>query len=383
MESADNPYIRIFYQSIGDHNGIYPINPAYDVLQGAWKVANTGANIASCSAIAYSYATELFRLLSEENLDVPIAVINTAKGGSNMHSWLPRAAMQATDSIVTYVLNKGLTFSTSLYNSYGWDNYNQPSALYNQKIAPLFNFQIKGVIWYQGESDAFYNPTIDAIPLLIDTWSSGFNQNEEILPFILIQLAPYDGQDPFTSLPNPNYIAYAAHRQAQLDVVKMDKYSATTVLVPIYDISLLWDVPLTQFAYANAIHPTTKFPVGERTGKIAYSHFYYGVVDYLAPMIESFVFDATSITMTFSHVARGLKTYKSSELGVTTVSIYLNNGIRQNATCEIIDLNHIRIIGIDTTQIAYFSYGYLTRNEQANLTSGFGVPAVPFKIKLE
>ncbi len=383
MSLANNPYIRIFYQHIGDHNGIYPITPSYDVKEGHWKVANDGDNIAHCSAIAYSYATELFRLLSEENLNVPVAVINSAKGGSNMHSWLPRQAMLETDSIKNYVLNKGLTFSTSAYNSYGWDNYNQPQALYSQKIAPLFNYQIKGVVWYQGESDGFYNPTIDVIPLLIDTWSAGFNQNDEILPFVLIQLAPYDGQNPITNTPNPDYVAYAAHRLAQLDVVKMDQYKASTVLVPIYDVSLMWDVPLSQFAYADPIHPTTKFPVGERCAKIAYSQFYYGVVDYSAPIIESYTYDATSITIAFSHVARGLKLYKNDESGVTTVSIYLNNGIRQSVSCQIIDDNHIQITGVDTTQIAYFAYGYMTRNDQANLSNSYGVPAIQFKIKLE
>lgn len=383
MSLANNPYIRIFYQHIGDHNGMYPITPAYDVLQGQWKVANTGENIEHCSAIAYSYATELFRLLSEENLDVPIAVINSAKGGSNMHSWLPRQAMLETDSIKDYVLNKGLTFSTSAYNSYGWDNYNQPQALFSQKIAPLFNFQIKGVVWYQGESDGFYSPTIDSIPLLIDTWSAGFNQNDDILPFVLVQLAPYDGQNPMTNTPNPDYVAYAAHRMAQLDVVKMDKYSASTVLIPIYDVSLKWDVPLTQFAYKDPIHPTTKLPVGERSAKIAYSKFYYGVVDYEAPMIESYTYDASSITIEFSHVARGLKLYKNETSGVATVSVYLKNGIRQSVSCEIIDDNHIRITGIDTTQIAYFAYGYMTRNDQANLSNSYGVPAIPFKIQLE
>ncbi|PKL00471.1 MAG: hypothetical protein CVV56_05710 [Tenericutes bacterium HGW-Tenericutes-1] len=383
MSLANNPYIRLFYQYIGDHNGIYPINPSYDVREGQWKVANDGENIAHCSAIAYSYATELFRLLSEENLNVPIAVINSAKGGSNMHSWLSRQAMLETDSIKDYVLNKGLTFSTASYNSYGWNNYNQPQALYSQKIAPLFNYQIKGVVWYQGESDGFYSPTIDSIPLLIDTWSAGFNQNDEILPFVLIQLAPYDGQNPMTSTPNPDYVAYAAHRMAQLDVVKMDKYKTSTVLVPIYDVSLKWDVPLTQFAYADPIHPTTKFPVGERCAKIAYSQFYYGVVDYSAPIIESYTYDATSITIAFSHVARGLKLYKNEESGVTTVSIYLNNGIRQNVNCVIIDDNHIQITGVDTTQIAYFAYGYMTRNDQANLSNSYGVPAIPFKIKLQ
>lgn len=385
MDSADNQRIRIFYQAEGDHNGMYPYQPAEDVIDGVWKTADSGANIAMCSGVGYSFARELFRLLQEERLNVPIAIINVAKGGSNMHSWLPREAMISSDPIEANVLSRGWSFSQTGWNQKGWENYNQPSALFNQKIAPLFQFQIGGVLWYQGESDAFYNPSIYSIPLLIDTWSQGFNQNDELLPFVMIQLHPYDGTDPLQGVPTQNYanLAYPNHRQAQFDVARMVRYSSTTVLVPIYDISLKWDVPETQFLWTDPIHPTTKIPVGERAGKAAYTQFFYGAVDFLAPMVESFEYDATTITITFAHTARGLKTFKNSELGVTTVEIFRTNGTRLTVSCVILDNTRIRIEGIDTTQVAYFSYGFLTRNEASNLSSSYGIPAIPFKIKLE
>jgi len=384
MAAADDPMIRIFYQDEGDHNGDYPYEPAADVKNGVWKTGDATANVADCSGIGYIFAKELHRLLQEERLDVPIAVINTAKGGSNIHSWLPREAMMASDPISSYVLAKGWTFTETGYDPTNWENYNRPSALYNQKIAPLFNFQIKGVLWYQGESDAVYDPTIYSLPLLMDTWSLGFNQNDELLPFILVQLHPYDGMDPLAgpSTQNYSYQAFAFHRQAQFDIVRMERYAASTVLVPIYDVSLKWDVALTQFPWKDPIHPTTKIPVGERAGKAAYTQFYWGAVDFLAPMVESFEYDADSITITFAHVARGLKLIKDTQLGITTLEVFLNNGIRQNVTGIILDQNRIRITGIDISQVAYFAYGYLSRNEAANLASSYGTPAIPFKIKL-
>jgi len=100
-------------------------------------------------------------------------------------------------------------------------------------------------------------------------------------------------------------------------------------------------------------------------------------------MIESFIYDASSITITFSHVARGLALFKNASLGVTTLEIFHKNGIRQSVACTILDANRIQIQGIDTADISYFAYSYLTRNESSNLGSSYGTPAIPFKIKLE
>lgn len=385
MEAASNEQIRIFYQAEGQDNGNYPSNPFNDVIQGSWMVADLGENIANCSAIGYKFATELFRLLKEVRLSVPVAIINTAKGGSKIQSWLPKSLIQTNSTFKSYVQNAGYSFDELPYDSNNWTNYNQPSALYNVKVAPLFNYQIKGVLWYQGESDASYNITKIALPMLMDCWSKGFNQNDELLDFVFIQIAPYDGTDPANGDSTQNLwnTSWPEQRLGQLDVVKMEKYSATSVIVPIYDISLNWEAPAEQFLWTNPIHPLTKIPVGERAGKIAYSRFYYGVVDFEAPMVESFEYDATSITITFSHVAKGLSLFKNAEQGVKTVEIFHKNGARETVSCTIIDTNRIRITGVDTTDINYVSYSYQTRNELSNLGNSFGTPAVPFKLKLE
>ncbi|MDP3130851.1 MAG: sialate O-acetylesterase [Bacillota bacterium] len=380
--AAADDAIRVFYPSVGEDNYSYPFLPAADVTGGVWKTADAAANVLDCSGIGYVFAKELKRLLAEENLSVPVAIVSVAKGGSNLHPWLPRAAMQTSSAITSYVTAKGWTFSQSHWNEFGWTNYNQPSALFNRNIAPLFDFQIGGVLWYQGESDAVYDPTVEMISLLIDSWSAGFNQNDELLPFVMIQLAPYDGNDPFTSAANPMQIYYAHHRQAQLEVIRLPRYSATTVLVPIHDVSLTWDVPSTQFAYQNPIHPTVKIPVGERAGKEAYTAFFYGAVDFLPPTVTSISFDATTITIAFAHVARGLKLYKDAASGIVTMEAFRANGTRFALTATILDATHVLITGVDTTEIAFVAYGYRSRNEAANLASSYNIPAIPFKLPL-
>ncbi len=380
--AAADPAIRIFYPSVGEDNSSYPWLPAHDVTSGVWKTADAADNVLDCSGIGYVFAKELKRLLAEENLSVPIAIVSVAKGGSNLHSWLPREAMKESTAISSYVAAKGWTFSQSRWNEFGWTNYNQPSALFNRNVAPLFDFQIGGVLWYQGESDAVYDPTVEMVSLLIDSWSAGFNQNDELLPFVMVQLAPYDGTDPFASPANPMQIYYAHHRQAQLEVLRDPRYAPTTVLVPIHDVSLRWDVPEAQFAYQDPIHPTTKIPVGERAGKEAYTAFFYGAVDFLPPAVSSIAFDATTITIAFDHVARGLKLFKDASLGIVTLEAIRANGTRFPLVGTILDSSHVQITGVDTSEIAFVAYGYRSRNEAANLGSSYNIPALPFKLPL-
>jgi sialate O-acetylesterase len=292
--------------------------------------------------------------------------------------------MTASAAATAYVSSKGWDFGEATWNDHGWDNYNQPSALFNKTIAPLFGFNIGGVVWYQGESDPTYASATTMIPLLIDAWSAGFNSDGSLLPFVLIQLAPYDGTDPLLGASSsPTWIYFAEHRRAQYELVTSAVYAATTVAVPIYDVSLVWDVPTTQFAWKDPIHPVTKIPVGARAGKEAYTAFFWGAVDFLPPTVSGIETDATSITIAFDHVARGLKTFKDSAAGVLTVELHMKNGIRRTVACTIVDANHIGIVDVDVPNVAFVSYAYMTRNETANLSSSYDIPALPFFLALD
>lgn len=388
MASADNPMIRLFYQYTGDHNGNFPYTPAPDVVGGIWKTADSGGNIKDFSGIGYAYAKKLYQLLSEEGLGCPVGILGTSLGGTMIQTWLPVDVQRASSVWSAYVrshqtdLGEAYNFDQNPYNPSDWCNFQRPGALYNAKVAPLFNFQVKGVLWYQGESDAVYEPNLEAIPMLIDSWSRGFNQNDELLDFVMIQIAPYDGGDPMTSTSTHWFSGFADQRRAQLEVAAMAKYAATTVIVPIYDVSLFWDVPLTQFPWANVIHPVTKIPVGERAAKEAYTAFYWGYVDFLPPQVSSVEFDATSVTISFTHAGTGLKAFKNASSGIATVQIIRRNGTKQFVPCTILDADSLQITGLDTTVIAYVTYAWLSRNEEANLGNSLGIPALPFRVPI-
>jgi sialate O-acetylesterase len=382
LAEADQPLIRLFFQNTGDHNANYPYQPAADVIGGVWKTADSPDHIQDASAIAYAFARRLFRLLSEEGLECPIGIIQSAKGGSMIQSWLPRPALQASPAMVSYVASRGYDFNIVPYNPNDWENFQRPGALFNAKIAPLFPYGIRGVVWYQGESDAFYEPNLTAIPMLIDTWSAGFNPEGELLPFVMIQLHPYDGGDPMVSASTHWYSGYAQHRQAQAEVAAMERYAPTTEIVPIYDISLKWDVPTEQFLWKDPIHPVTKIPVGERAANQVYTRFYWGAIDFLPPRVSEIRLEGETLTIDFTHVGRGLTLLKNPTAGVTTVQIIRTNGIKQFVPCEIVDADSLRLTIPNPETAAFVAYAWLSRNEEANLGNSRKIPALPFRIPI-
>lgn len=218
-------FIRVFKQEREWNNIAFPYEVAYDVHNGEWLRATSYENISDVSGIALSFAYETFYEFISQGKQVPIAIINTAIGGTHMHSWLPREEVTSSNALKTYVNNNGFNYDDEDWNDRAWSNYNQVSALYNSRIAPLGNFNIKGVMWYQGETDPVYEISVISIQKLIKSWSKLFNKNDELLYFSMIQLAPYDGVDPFEgpSTKNYSYVGFAHHRRAQFDIAMMEE----------------------------------------------------------------------------------------------------------------------------------------------------------------
>lgn len=384
FKDVNEEYIRIFNQTRLDNNSNFSYTPTYDVRNGNWKIANSYNNISNCSGIGFSFAFRTLYTFIQQGKQVPIAIINTPIGGSQIHSWLPREEVQNSSILTTYVNSKGYETNTSGWNGHGWNNHNQVSANFNEKIAPLTNFNIRGVAWYQGESDPVYQENVLAIKALIDSWSKSFNKSNELLYFALIQIAPYDGADPLlgNSTNNYWYTGFADQRRAQFEVAMDSKYSEKVIIVPIYDIDLKWDVPSTQFLWADPVHPIVKLPVGQRLSKIVMSFVYLHDEDNLAPIIDTLTVGSDWITITFKNVGDGLKLFKESSSGVTTVEVIQNNGLRVSVSATIISTNQIVISNLNISEVKYVCYSNFSRNELSNLSNSNLIPAIPFVINI-
>ncbi len=153
-----------------------------------------------------------------------------------------------------------------------------PTGLFNGMIAPLIPYAIKGVVWYQGESNnlkPFEYRTL--FPILIADWREKWGIGD--FPFIFVQIAPY--KDDIPEL-----------RESQLLTWKSTDNTAMVVTTDVGD--PVW------------IHPIQKEPVGVRLALAARALAYGEKIEYSGPEYDSFKVDGNKIILTFTHVGSGL-----------------------------------------------------------------------------
>jgi sialate O-acetylesterase len=167
----------------------------------------------------------------------------------------------------------------------GLNHQNAPSGLYNAMIAPLIPYAIRGVIWYQGESNAERPYQYRKIfPAMIKNWRTDWGQGD--FPFYYVQIAPF-------SYKNWKRIIFAPElREAQLMAMSVPN----TGMVVTMDIG---DV--------NDVHPKNKQEVGRRLALWALAKTYgqTGIV-YSGPIYKSMKVEGDKIRLYFDHIGAGL-----------------------------------------------------------------------------
>ncbi len=159
-----------------------------------------------------------------------------------------------------------------------------PSMLYNGMVAPITNMTIKGVIWYQGESNVGRAKQYGRIfPLLIESWRKAFN-NEQ-LPFYYVQIAPYDYGD-------VAMISSAGLRDAQRRTLKV----ANTGMAVTLDVD-----------NSKTIHPGNKNDVGTRLALWALAKDYGKQEPFSGPLYRSMTIEKNEAHIAFDYVNGGLE----------------------------------------------------------------------------
>lgn len=166
------------------------------------------------------------------------------------------------------------------------------SSIYNAMINPLKNLSYKAVIWYQGESNANWADEYEGLlKLLIKDWRRQFNQPQ--LPFVVVQLPNYKK---VLSTPEVN-ATWALLREGQ----EKATLQANAGLVSIIDLGL-----------ADDIHPTDKFPVGERVAAKVQQLVYQQKVAADGPIFKSMKIENGKAVLEFDH-AEGLAVNPKAE----------------------------------------------------------------------
>ncbi len=247
-----------------------------------WTVCSPDT-VKSFSATAYFFGREL----SKELNNIPIGLINTSWGGTRCEAWTSRSAMDKVQELAPLLRS--------------WDekddllSKDRPSNLFNGMIAPLTQFKIRGVIWYQGEANnGRGHQYAKLFPTLINDWRKRFSNDE--LPFYFVQLAPFR----YRNQP-AGPAALAEVWDAQLKTLKTVPNTGMVVT--------------TDIGNVENIHPKNKQEVGRRLAVIALAkslqrHVARGgsresMVD-SGPIYESMSIVGNRIRITFGH-AKGLR----------------------------------------------------------------------------
>lgn len=165
-----------------------------------------------------------------------------------------------------------------------------PGNLYNAMIAPIVQYGIKGVIWYQGENNA--NNLSDAVmykqlfPLMIKDWRSNWEEGD--FPFLFVQIANFH---PPAITPSEGLWPWV--REGQLKALSLPKTGMAVI---------------TDLGEANNIHPKNKQDVALRLSLIARRVAYGENLVFSGPIFKAMKKDGNKIRLSFSNTGGGLTT---------------------------------------------------------------------------
>ena len=369
LDNADNPYIRVFMSPEIPGAANVPYYPAAYWEGGVWARGDSSALIQGASAVCYNFALDLFDKLNTNGLEVPVGFLNAAKGATSIEAWLSRPSIDLENAeVYEYLDDKGRLLTEEEYNQKGSQNFNQVSAMFNSKIAPLSNLYIAGILWYQGENNVgnevagqYYRK---ALSLLAQDWSKWFNGGTETVPMIFAQITPhnyeYEGEA----------FAYMMEGMAEAYTDNAEHM----VMVTTYDIPLDWYNP--SFAYRSPIHPIVKEPVGKRMAAFAYNMLYGGTGAKSSPVLKEAKFADGKAILSFDN-ATGLKT--TNGLDVTGFTLCGANRIFYPADAGINADGSVTLTSRWVKEPIAAAYAFSEMISSANLCSEEGFPVAPFR----
>ena len=245
-----------------------------DDVKGKWHAASP-ATTPNFSATAY-----FFGELLQEMLGVPVGLIVTSWGGSKAEAWMDRESLKPFPeiSIPDTVPERGANQAGTI--------------LYNGMLHPFIDYHIKGVIWYQGESNRNQaSQYADLFPAMIASWRALWNLGN--FPFYFVQISPYG----YGSSEETKY-ATALLREAQLQAMQRVENTGMVVTADIGD--------------CECIHPADKTTVGRRLAYWALAETYgFEGIAYRSPIYKSMEpTEDGKIKVSFDNAPNGLSSYQ-------------------------------------------------------------------------
>jgi sialate O-acetylesterase len=321
-------------------------SPVADV-KAKWVVCSPSA-AAEFSAVGYFFGRELHKALQ-----TPVGLISVSVGGTPAEAWTSAEGLDA-DPELKEVKEKQIAKMINYPTAPGAELKQTATYLYNGMVHPLIPYAIRGVIWYQGETDAWkafqYRKLL---PALIQDWRARWGKGD--FPFYIVQLANNGA-----ALPEPKASVWAELREAQ---------SITTANVPNTGLAVAIDI-----GESDDIHPKNKQDVGHRLALTALAKTYGQKLEYSGPHYESQTLEGSSIRLTFSQaeemIARGGPLRQFAIAGEDQKFVWAEARI---------DGHSVVVSSPLVSKPVAVRYAWANNPEGANLYNGAGLPASPFR----
>ena len=227
------------------------------------------------SAIAFHYALALHQALK-----VPVGVIVSAWGGTNIETWISPDGYQSVPGLETFAAKPLLAKS----DNPKMELHKQHRALYNAMIHPLLPYTLRGALWYQGESNRGQGLKYkDYLHALWNGWAKAFENPE--LPFYLVQIAPFD----YWLKPTDPGVSACDIWEAEERFAKENKFAGMATIVDVGE--------------HDNIHPGDKRTVALRLAALALNRN-YGRTDIPCdnPSLKSYTIEGDTFKLVFDHV---------------------------------------------------------------------------------
>jgi sialate O-acetylesterase len=232
---------------------------------------------------------------------------------------------------------------------------NSPAALYNAMVAPTINYAIKGVLWYQGESNSGNAQQYQKLlPALIADWRNKWGQGN--IPFLYVQL--------------PNYME-ATYLPSESNWAGMREAALKTLSVP--NTAMAVTIELGEW---NDIHPDNKKDVGERLALGALKVAYGENIISSGPLYQSSKIEGNKITISFTGVGSGLTTNDGEEPNYFAIAGAEKKFVWAKAKIE---GDNVVVWSDEITEPKFVRYAWADNPFGANLYNKEGLPASPFR----
>ncbi len=339
--------------------------------KGEWQVCSP-STVPTMSAVGYYFGEELCK-----NLNIPVGIIHSSLGGSEIVAWFPKEVVDNDEKfsslrgnhwlqshlISDWVKGRAKKNITPRLNSGTPDHPYKPTFLYEAGISWTTQLPISGVLWYQGESDA---EIIDnkqnsmLLETMINSWKKAYNNPK--LPFVMIQLPRINDGSKLRA-------GWPEFREMQDDVAKY--------LTNVYCVNTI-DLGSTN----SNVHPPFKRPVGERAAATALNKIYKKKIACDGPALKDCKPKGNKLLIQLTN-AKGLTT--TDKKAPTEFEIAGADGKFYPATAKIEKVNgQTAIISLTSEQVkaptqGRYCWKYFVT---PNLINSDKLPARPFRTHL-